>query len=69
MGAGLPTVALVSIIVGAAIGIAIIVCWIVMIAVYCYKRTNVHSQTTVLHPSMQFLFYFILFVFMNGFLN
>ena len=52
MGAGLPTVAIVSIIVGSLIGIAMLIFWIVMIAVCCYKRTNVHSQTTVLHPSM-----------------
>ena len=52
MDSGLPTGAIVSIVFGALIGTAILVFWIVMIALCCYKRTNVHSQTTVLHPSM-----------------
>ena len=52
MGAGLPTIVIVSIIVGSLIGIAMFVVWIVMHVKCCYKRTNVHSQITVSDPSM-----------------
>ena len=48
MGSGIPAGAIVSIVIGALI----VVFWIVMVAVCCYKRTNVHNQTRVLHPSM-----------------
>lgn len=52
MDSGLPTGAIVSIVIGGLIGTATLVFFIVLIAKCCYKRTNVHNQTTVLHPSM-----------------